>query len=109
VNGDVSGNLPFVEPEEQEHLCCVKDLLGPKAQAKGIVCPCAKCRAERGDQEVGPNGVRPASAQKPQDGKMAAAHDDSGQNDSQEEAERIYFERIRKQAQADGSKTRRTA
>ena len=62
--------LPFPEAEEpEEPVSCVKEFIGKKLQDAGIVCSCAKCKAERGD---------PGSSKQernPRNGKMAAAHD----------------------------------
>lgn len=65
------------------HLCesrCVADLLGPKARALGVRCPCVKCQAEPDNFRLTPSA--PASTEEPKqttprDQKMAAAGDDS--------------------------------
>jgi hypothetical protein len=67
-------------------LCCIKNLLGPKAKAKGIVCDCPTCRVARGQSpdlpEDTPGTARIAvTPHAPSNGKMAAAHDDTEQGE----------------------------
>jgi hypothetical protein len=96
----MDGKLPFRAVEKPEKLACVKEFIGKRLQGAGIVCPCPKCRQERGEPEeesCQPSAVSPQQA--PRDAKMRAANDDSDQENSTEEADRIYLDRMRRRNQ----------
>lgn len=58
-------------------IACIDELLGPKARAKGVRCPCAKC-SDKWQVKSGKPEIPAPSTQHPvPDHKMRAAHDDT--------------------------------